>query len=184
MSAKSREQTLAQLESDLEAARQAYSEAEDEIAAAEAERAKIAGNGVSKKKLDDLRQRLKDARRARDDAEETITDLLPDTQQLRRVVEARKSREIEIERMEHQIACYEAQAAACELLGQVGEVLEPYRGGIGSDHLLPTIAEIARKIDKTGRMDPTSRFGVPHQIQVTLEESRRRLAELRSEVES
>lgn len=181
MSAKSREAALAQIESDLEAARKAYSDADDEIAAVEAERARISGNGVSKKKLDDLRQRLKDARRARADAEETINDLLPDAQQLRQAVEQRKNREIEIERMERQVGCYEAQAKACELLAQVHEVLAPFRQSVGSDHLLPTIAEIARKIDPNGRMDPDSRFGVPQQVQVTLEESRRRLAELKGE---
>lgn len=179
MSASSREKTLKSLEADLEQARQARGEAAEEIKEVEKQRTEIANNGATKKKLDELRQRLQDARKRRDAADEAIEDLQPDVAALRTALDAAHRRQSEIDRLERQVEAYEAQQQACELLAQVRELLKPHRGVAGG--LLPTLAEIARKIDDSGRMNSD---WVPREIERTLEESKRQLAELKKEASS
>lgn len=179
MSASSREKTLKSLEADLEQARTARGDAQDEINEIERQRQAIASNGATRQKVDSLRQRLQDARQRRDSADEAIEDLLPDVQALRQAVQQGQRRQSEIERLERQVEAYEAQQQACELLAQVRELLKPHRGVAGG--LLPTLAEIARKIDDSGRMNSD---WVPREIERTLEESKRQLAELKKEASS
>lgn len=166
-----RTSTLEDLEVEYREAVEAREKAAERRQELEAERERIASNGVTGAKLRDLREKLAEAEEEFRDADAAVERVLPDLALMREAVDAERQRQRAVEQAEREVAGYAAQIEAARAIAGIYPALQE---AANRGYLYDAIGRAWRGIRDTRWEDELARFEQLHdQAQAKLKRLRK-----------